>query len=112
MNKRWIALSLALVAMPALGAVAQQSKMKTCNAEARQQSLTGEARKAFMKDCLRTKKSAAPQHTANRPEAPPDAARDAKPLTAQQARMKRCNVEAKGMKGDERRAFMSRCLKA
>lgn len=30
---------------------------------------------------------------------------------AQQDKMKGCNVEAKGMKGDERRAFMSKCLK-
>ena len=30
---------------------------------------------------------------------------------AQQEKMKGCNIEAKGMKGDERRAFMSKCLK-
>lgn len=30
---------------------------------------------------------------------------------AQQEKMKGCNVEAKGMKGDERKAFMSKCLK-
>jgi hypothetical protein len=36
-----------------------------------------------------------------------------KPLTAQQQRMKNCNAEAKGqsLKGDERKAFMSTCLK-
>lgn len=36
---------------------------------------------------------------------------DAKP--AQQSRMKTCNGEAKskGLKGDERKAFMSECLK-
>lgn len=36
------------------------------------------------------------------------------PLTAQQQRMKSCNAEASGkhMKGDERRSFMSQCLKA
>jgi hypothetical protein len=111
MNKPWIALSLALVAVPALGGVEQQSRMKTCNAEARLQSLKGETRKAFMKDCLSTKKGAAPQPVANRADSPPEKT-EAKPLTAQQAKMKRCNVEAKGMKGDERRGFMSRCLKA
>jgi hypothetical protein len=31
--------------------------------------------------------------------------------TAQQNRMKECNVQAKGKTGDERKAFMSRCLK-
>jgi len=36
-----------------------------------------------------------------------------KPLTAQQLRMRNCNSEAKAqsLKGDERRAFMSTCLK-
>jgi hypothetical protein len=34
--------------------------------------------------------------------------------TAQQERMKSCNAQAsqKEMKGDERKAFMSKCLKA
>jgi hypothetical protein len=31
---------------------AQQNKMKTCNADAKTQALKGDARKAFMKDCL------------------------------------------------------------
>ncbi|NWG39573.1 MAG: phosphate starvation-inducible protein PsiF [Hydrogenophilaceae bacterium] len=31
--------------------------------------------------------------------------------TAQQARMKECNVQAKGKTGDERKKFMSACLK-
>lgn len=31
--------------------------------------------------------------------------------TTQQDRMKECNVKAEGMKGDERKAFMSKCLK-
>jgi len=37
-----------------------------------------------------------------------------KPLTAQQLRMKNCNAQAKeeGFKGDERRAFMSTCLRS
>ena len=36
-----------------------------------------------------------------------------KPLTAQQSRMKACNADAKSqaLKGDERKAFMSTCLK-
>jgi hypothetical protein len=39
------------------------------------------------------------------------AADDKKP-TAQQEKMKMCNAEAAGMKGDERKAFMSKCLSA
>jgi hypothetical protein len=31
--------------------------------------------------------------------------------TAQQAKMKDCNAKAAGMKGDDRKAFMSKCLK-
>jgi hypothetical protein len=30
--------------------------------------------------------------------------------TTQQSKMKTCNVDAKGKKGDERRAFMKSCL--
>ena len=34
----------------------------------------------------------------------------AKAPTGQQSKMKTCNVDAKGMKGDERKAFMKTCL--
>jgi hypothetical protein len=39
--------------------------------------------------------------------------RDARPLTPQQQKMKSCNAQAKtkDLHGDERRAFMSTCLK-
>ena len=41
-------------------------------------------------------------------------AADEKPRTAQQEKMVSCNKEAgdKGLKGDERKQFMSQCLKA
>jgi hypothetical protein len=32
--------------------------------------------------------------------------------TSQQSKMKKCNAEAKGMRGKERKEFMSGCLKA
>ena len=35
----------------------------------------------------------------------------AKPLTPQQQKMKDCNAQATGKHGDERKAFMSTCLK-
>jgi hypothetical protein len=38
-------------------------------------------------------------------------AKDVKPLTPQQQRMSDCSKQSKGLKGDERRAFMSSCLK-
>ncbi|MBV1774212.1 phosphate starvation-inducible protein PsiF [Burkholderiaceae bacterium DAT-1] len=34
-----------------------------------------------------------------------------KPVTPQQQRMKDCNAQASGKKGDERKSFMSACLK-
>lgn len=36
---------------------------------------------------------------------------DPKPVTPQQVRMRECNAAAKGKKGDERRTFMSECLR-
>jgi len=74
---------------------AQQSKMKTCNADAKDKK--GDERKAFMKECLSAK---------------PAAAADGK--TAQQNKMKTCNADAKtkDLKGDERKKFMSECLSA
>lgn len=74
----------------------QQSKMTSCNADAKAKGLSGDDRKAFMKSCLSAKPSA-----------------EGKPLTAQQTKMKSCNAEAsaKGLKGDERKTFMSGCLK-
>ena len=54
MTKLLTALTLvALLAAPATALTAQQEKMKTCNADAAQKQLTGDARKTFMKDCLK-----------------------------------------------------------
>ena len=39
-------------------------------------------------------------------------AADAPAKTAQQSKMKTCNVDAQGKKGDERKAFMKECLSA
>jgi psiF repeat len=39
-------------------------------------------------------------------------AADDKKLTPQQEKMKACNTQAGDKKGDERKAFMSECLKA
>ncbi len=64
----------------------QQSKMKTCNVDAKDKK--GDERKAFMKECLSAK---------------------AEPAT-QQSKMKTCNLDAKDKKGDERKAFMKECL--
>lgn len=68
----------------------QQTKMATCNKEAGDKKLEGDARKKFMSDCLSAKK------------------------VSQQDKMKSCNKEAgdKKLAGDARKKFMSDCLSA
>lgn len=87
--------------------LAQQEKMKTCNKDAKEKAIKGDERKAFMKKCLSGKTSSAPATTTVAPvtttAAPP----------TQQEKMKACNKDAKdkALKGDERKKFMSDCLK-
>ena len=77
---------------------AQQQKMKTCNADAKQKALKGDERKKFMSECLGAKSGAEPAAAGG----------------TQQNKMKSCNADAKqkALKGDERKKFMSECLKA
>jgi len=85
------------VSAPAF-AVAQQDKMKACNADAKEQALKGDERKAFMKNCLKK-----------------DAALDTAAVPAsQQNKMKSCSAEAKSkaLKGQERKDFIKTCLSA
>ena len=98
-KKILVLLSLLLVSMPVLAASAQQEKMKACNADAAKQSLKGDARKGFMKECLSAKTEAKDEKKA---------------MTPQKEKMKKCNADAgaKSLKGDERKKFMSECLKA
>jgi hypothetical protein len=90
-----MALLLMSLSVPASAANTQQEKMKSCNAEAKSQNLSGDARKSFMKTCL-----------ANQPAAAPE-------LNWQQQKMKQCNADAtaKGLKGADRKTFMKTCLK-
>ena len=82
----------------------QQARMKSCNAQASKKGMKGDERKAFMSGCL--KAAGSDSAAGGSPEG------ESK-LTVPQARMKACNAQAskKGMKGDERKAFMSECLK-
>lgn len=95
-------------AAPAAGN-SQQNKMATCNKEATGKK--GDERKAFMKECLSNKPAAPATAPAS---APAPAAAPAAPAAgnSQQNKMATCNKEATGKKGDERKAFMSECLKA
>src|SRR5436190_11783349 len=69
----------------------QQTKMVSCNAQAKEKALAGAERKTFMSDCLKTEKAA---------------------VNAQHQKMKDCNKQATGKKGAERKAFMKECLTA
>ncbi len=138
--KRLIALAcfgcMFAVSAPAV-AGAQQDKMKGCSAEAK--GMKGEERKAFMSKCLKKdyvlKSAAAPAAApaaktedgpgtskpvgAEKKMAKPNnqpaaqAAAPAKSASAQQDKMKNCSADAKakGLKGTERKTFMSSCLK-
>ena len=88
---------------PALAATAQQTKMGTCNKEATGKK--GDERKAFMKQCLSAKPAAEATAAAAPAAVAPAAA------ATQQSKMKSCNADATGKKGDERKAFMKECLK-
>ncbi len=93
-------------AAPAAGN-SQQNKMATCNKDATGKK--GDERKAFMKECL-SNKPAAPAAAAPAQAPAPEAAPAAG--NSQQNKMATCNKEATGKKGDERKKFMSECLKA
>jgi len=82
----------------------QQQRMADCNKQAT--GMKGDERKKFMSGCLSGK---AP--TASTAAAAP-AATAAKPMS-QQDKMKACNADAgsKNLKGDDRKKFMSDCLK-
>lgn len=90
------------VSAPAF-ATAQQDKMKGCNAEAK--GMKGEERKAFMSKCLKK------DYVLKSEAKPAAAAPSGKAM--QQDKMKSCNADAtaKNLKGDERKKFMSSCLK-
>ena len=91
----------------------QQAKMTTCNADAKAQNLKGDDRKAFMKNCLSAKGAASAPSDAT---AKPAAAMPGGTTTgnSQQDKMKSCNADAKtkGLKGDDRKAYMKTCLTA
>jgi hypothetical protein len=74
---------------------AQQQRMADCNKTAGDKKYEGDNRKAFMKNCLAGKDW----------EPPVDKKK------AQQEKMTACNAKAGDKKGDDRKKFMSECLK-
>jgi len=86
------------VAPFAIAGPAQQNKTAACSAQANEKGFGEEKddeRKAFMKECMSAKQAKA-----------------VKAGGTQQNKMKTCNKEAgvKGLKGNERKTFMSTCL--
>lgn len=72
MKKTLIALAamLAMFSTASFALTAQQEKMKTCNASAKEKALKGDERKAFMSNCLKK----APADAAPAANAPAEAA--------------------------------------
>jgi hypothetical protein len=81
------ATSVGALAQATREATPQQQLVTTCNAEAKYRELTGEDRNRYISGCL---------------------ASGHKRL---QEVMKSCNAQARGKGGDERRKFMTECLK-
>jgi hypothetical protein len=90
----------------------QAERMTKCNAEAREQKLTGDERRHFMSECL--KGHAASEEVAQAGKASQRKSADGEAHSSQAEKMKTCNQEAttKKLQGDDRRHFMSECLKA
>jgi hypothetical protein len=85
----------------------QQQRMSDCAHESK--GMKGDAHKKFMSECLKSKDSPADVKAAmGKPAAPATSAKQ-----TQQEKMKTCNAEAgqKKLKGDDRKKFMSDCLK-
>jgi hypothetical protein len=99
-----------LFALPAYAAepgekpVSQQSRFATCAHESK--GLRGEEHQKFMSDCLKGHETEASARKESTHRADDETG-------SQQNRMRTCNEEAgrRGLHGDERRAFMSSCLK-
>ncbi len=94
----------------------QQQKMSDCAQGAKAQSLKGPEYKAFMSTCLKKDSNATPVAAKSAAAATAAAAPApaATPAVTQQQKMKTCNADpqAKTLKGDDRKKFMSTCLSA
>ena len=92
----------------------QAERMTQCNAEAHDKKLTGDARKQFMSDCLKGHAKPHAEEGDKTELASQHAGSTGGEHSKQGEKMKACNHEAtaKNLHGDDRRQFMSQCLKA
>jgi hypothetical protein len=105
--------ALASAADDKTGHTSQTQRMTECNAQAGEKHLTGEARHQFMSECL--KGHAATHEKTPGVEKGSHSGTDGEHHTTPQGeKMKACNhdASAKNLHGDERKSFMSQCLKA
>jgi hypothetical protein len=88
----------------------QTQRMKECNARAGEKHLAGDARKQFMSECLKANPE---DRLTVEKGSQPGKSTDGERRTTQGEKMKACNQEAsaKNLRGDDRRHFMSECLK-
>jgi len=109
-----LAVLMCAAALSASAANSQNDKMKSCNAEAKEQTLKGDARKSFMKTCLSSKSASSAAAAPAAAGAAAAAPMPAKKMDSQQEKMKACNSDAKtkALKGDDRKSFMKTCLSA
>ena len=88
----------------------------SCEKTAADKKLAGAAKNSFMKKCVADEKAGAKPETAKpeaaaKPAAPASPAATADKKVSQQDKMKLCNAEAKGLKGDEFKKKRDACLK-
>jgi cell pole-organizing protein PopZ len=91
----------------------QTQRMTECNVQAAEKHLTADARKQFMSACLKGHAIPHEETSGAEKDSHSGPAPDGKHHTTQGEKMKTCNQEAsaKNLHGDERKAFMSHCLK-
>ena len=91
----------------------QTHRMTECNARAGEKHLTGDARKQFMSECLKGHTTQGESSTLEK-DSHSGKSTDGEHHTTQGEKMKACNQEAsaKNLHGDDRRHFVSECLKA
>lgn len=92
----------------------QTQRMTECNALAAEKHLTADARKQFMSACLKDHATTREDNSSAEKDSHSGPSPDGKHHTKQGEKMKTCNQEAsaKNLHGDERKTFMSHCLKA
>ena len=111
----WILLVVGLASADEKKAQSPQAeRMTQCNAEAHDKKLTGDARKQFMSDCLKGHAKSHEEEGAKTEQASQHRQSSDGEHPGRGEKMKACNQEAtaKNLHGDDRRHFMSQCLKA